>query len=119
MMKATQKNMMKMLKDGEGMEGMEEMMKAMGGEGGLEGLAGMDSENGPSSEQLKEMLLALKTMKDSGSIPPDEMAAVQGQLREPFGSSIEEIMTDADKDQESMSEADKELLDLMKPILDD
>lgn len=122
MMKAMQKNMMKMLKDGEGMEGMEEMMKAMGGEGaleGLEGLAGMDSEGGPSPEQLKEMLLALKTMKDSGSIPPDEMAAVRGQFREAFGSSIEEVMADADKDQESMSEADKELLDLMKSILDD
>jgi hypothetical protein len=124
MMKAMQKNMMKMLKDGEGMEGMEEMMAAMGGEGGLEGLEGlagmgMDGEDGPSPEQLKEMLLALKTMKDSGTIPPDELEAVRGQFREAFGSSIEEVMVDADKDQESMSENDKELLDLMKSILDD
>jgi hypothetical protein len=119
MMKAMQKNMMKMLKDGEGMEGMEEMMAAMGGEGGLEGLAGMgmDGEEGPSPEQLKEMLLALKTMKDSGTIPPDELEAVRSQFREAFGSSIEEVM--ANKDQESMSENDKELLDLMKSILDD
>lgn len=119
MMKAMQKNMMKMLKDGEGMEGMEEMMKAMGGGlEGLEGLAGMDSEDGPTPEQLKEMLLALKTMKDSGSIPPDELAAVRAQFKEAFGSSIEEVMADADKDEESMSEADKDLLDLMKSILD-
>jgi hypothetical protein len=121
MMKAMQKNMMKMLKDGEGMEGMEEMLAAMGGEGGLEGLAGMgmDGEDGPSPEQLKEMLLALKTMKDSGSIPPTELEAVRKQFREAFGSSIEEVMADADKDQESMTTNDKELLDLMKSILDD
>lgn len=123
MMKAMQKNMMKMLKDGEGMEGMDEMLKAMGGEGalgGLEALAGMDGEGGePSPEQLKEMLLALKSMKDSGSIPPEELDAVRSQFREAFGSSIDEVMSDADKDQDTMGTEDKELLDLMKSILDD
>jgi hypothetical protein len=122
MMKAMQKNMMKMMKTGEGMEGMEDMMKAMGGMEGMEGLAGMglgEGEDGPSPEQLKEMLMTLKTMKDSGSIPPEELDAVRSQFKEAFGSSIEDVMKDADKDADSIGETDKELLDLMKSILDD
>lgn len=119
MMKAMQKNMMNMLKGG---EGMEEMMKAMGGD--MEGLGdlagmGMDGEDGPSPEQLKEMLLTLKTMKDSGSIPPDELEAVREQFREAFGSSIDDVVSDADSDQDALNETDRELLDLMKEILDD
>lgn len=122
MMKAMQKNMMKMLKTGEGMEGMEEMMKTMGGDmeglGGLAGM-GMDGEDGPSPEQLKEMLLTLKTMKDSGSIPPDELEAVRDQFRQAFGSSIDDVVSDADSEADALNETDRELLDLMKEILED
>lgn len=116
MMKAMQKNMMKMMKDGQGMEGMDEMMKAMGGD--MAGL-GMNGEDGPSTEQLKEMLLMLKTMKESGSIPPDELEAVRVQFRQAYGASIEDIVSDADNEQDEMGEDDRELLELMKDILED
>lgn len=120
MMKAMQKNMMNMLKGGEGMEGMEDMMKAMGGEG-LGDLAGMgmDGEDGPSPEQLKEMLLTLKTMKETGSIPPDELEAVRTQFKAAFGAGIDDIVSEAEADQDAMAETDKELLELMKEILED
>jgi len=119
MQKAMQKNMMKMLKGG---EGMEEMMNAMGGDmegvGGLPGM-GMDGEDGPSPEQLKEMLLTLKTMKDSGTIPPDELEAVRAQFQEAFGAGIDDVVSDADEDPDALNETDKELLELMKEILKD
>lgn len=120
MMKAMQKNMMEMMKSGEGMEGMEEMMKGMGGEtGGMPGgMPGMDGEE-PSPEQLKEMLLALKGLKDSGSIPDSELSEVKKQFKEAFGSSIDDVMKDADGSSEQLASNDKELLDLMKSILDD
>lgn len=122
MMKAMQKNMMKMLKDGEGMEEMTEMMKTMGGD--MEGLGdlagmGMEGKDGPSPEQLKEMLLTLKTMKESGSIPPAELEAVRAQFKEAFGAGIDDIVSDAEADQDALAETDKELLDLMKEILED
>lgn len=121
MMKAMQKNMMNMLKGGEGSEGMEEMMKAMGGDMGMGDLAGMgmDGEDGPNPEQLKEMLLTLKTMKDSGSIPPEELEAVRDQFKAAFGAGIDDVVSDADADQDALAETDKELLDLMKEILED
>ena len=118
MMKAVQKQMMEMMKSGEGMEGMEEMMKEMGGLEGLGGLPGMDGEE-PDPEQLKMMLTQLKELKDSGSIPESEMKAVKDQFREAFGSSIDQVMKDADKDSEELSPQDKEMLELMKSILDD
>ena len=121
MMKAMQKNMMKMLKTGEGMEGMEEMMKGLGGD--MEGLGslgmGMDGEDGPSPEQLKEMLLTLKTMKESGTIPPEELEAVRAQFKEAFGAGIDDVVSDAEEDEDALNESDKELLELMKEILKD
>ncbi|CAJ1953276.1 unnamed protein product [Cylindrotheca closterium] len=119
MMKAMQKNMMEMMKSGEGMEGLEEMMKGMGdmGDMGMPGMPGMDGEE-PSPEQLKEMLSALKELKDSGSIPDSELAEVKKQFREAFGSSIDEVMKDANNAGGEMSTQDKELLELMKSILD-
>jgi F0F1-type ATP synthase membrane subunit b/b' len=120
MMKAVQKNMMNMLKDGEGMEGMEDMLKEMGGMEGMGDMASMmgpDGE-GPNPEQLKEMLLSLKQLKDSGSIPPDELDAVKSQFKEAFGSGIDEVMKDADAQGGELTSDDKELLDLMKSILD-
>lgn len=119
MMKAMQKNMMEMMKSGEGMENMEEMMKGMGGmEGGMPGMPGANGEE-PSPEQLKEMLLALKELKDSGSIPDSELSEVKKQFKEAFGSSIDDVMKDADGSSEELASNDKELLDLMKSILDD
>jgi hypothetical protein len=116
MMKAMQKNMMEMLKDGKGMAGMEEMMKNMGG---MDGLAGMDLANGegPSPEQLKEMLTAMKQMKDSGSIPPQEFEDVKKQFHVAFGASMEDLIRDADANQQEMSETDKEIVQLLKEML--
>jgi hypothetical protein len=119
MMKAMQKNMMNMLKNGEGMEGMEEMMKSMGGLDGMPpGLGGMDGD-GPSPEQLKEMLKNLKDMKDSGAIPPDEFDKVKEQFKEAFGSSIDDVVKEANVSNDELSKTDKELLELMKSIMQD
>lgn len=126
-MKASQKNMMEMMKTEEGQKQMEEMMGGMmGGMEGMEGmgaLAGMMGGGGDGEDmdpaQLKEMLTMLKTMKDSGSIPPDELATVRDQFRESFGSSIDDILKQADDSGGEMSDDDKELLDLMKGILED
>ncbi|KAL3942884.1 MAG: hypothetical protein SGBAC_003007 [Bacillariaceae sp.] len=119
MMKAMQKNVMEMMKSGEGMEEFEEMMKGMGDMGmpGMPGMPGADGEE-PSPEQLKEMLSALKELKDSGSIPDSELVEVKKQFREAFGSSIDEVMKDADNAGGDVSNQDKELLELMKSILD-
>jgi hypothetical protein len=121
MMKAFQKKMTDMMKSGEGMEGMEEMMKGMGdmdmGDMGMPGMPGMDGKE-PSPEQLKDMLTALKDLKDSGSIPPSELEEVKKQFRDAFGSSIDEVMKDADKADGEMGPEDKALLDLMKSILE-
>lgn len=123
MMKAVQKNMMEMMKEGKGLEGMEEMLKGMGGMegmGGMNGLAGLMGEDGegPSPEQLKEMLVSLKQMKDSGSIPPNEFDEVKKQFKEAFGSSLDDVVKDASRDGE-LSGTERELLDLMKAIMDD
>jgi hypothetical protein len=123
-MKASQKNMMEMMKTEEGRAEVEQMMgqmmEGMGGMEGMEGLSGMmGGEGEPSPEQLKEMLTLLKTMKESGNIPPEELATVREQFRESFGSSIDDMMKQADSEQAVMSADEKELLDLMKYILED
>jgi hypothetical protein len=116
-MKALQKNMMKMMKSGEGMEGMEEIMKGMGGMEGMLG-GGMDGED-IDPEQLKQMLLSLKEMKESGSIPPEEFEGVKEQFKEAFGSSIDDVIKEGDSNSSEFDSQDKELLDLMKQILYD
>ena len=123
MTKAMQKNMMEMMKSGNMPDGMEDMMKGMEGmegmpgmDGGMPGM-GMDGEE-PDPEQLKEMLRALKDMKDSGSIPESELAEVKKQFRESFGSNIDEVMKNASDSGEELGQQDQELLDLMKSILD-
>jgi len=134
-MKASQKNMMEMMKTEDGQKQMEDMMGGMmGGMEGMEGMEGMPGMEGmagmanmmggeggeePNPEQLKEMLLMLKTMKDSGSIPPEELVTVREQFKESFGSGIDDILSQADNSEGEMSEGDKELLDLMKGILED
>jgi len=116
MMKAMQKNMMEMMKTGKMPEGMEDMMKGMGDMDGM-GMPGMDGEE-PDPEQLKEMLRALKDLKDSGSLPESELVEVRKQFKEAFGSSIDDIMKGADESGDDLGEQDKELLDLMKDILE-
>ena len=122
-MKATQKNMMEMMKNPEGMEDLEKLMGGMlGGEGmeGLEGLlGGGENGEGPNLAQLKEMLTQLKIMKDAGTIPPEELRTVRQQFKESFGSSIDEIMSQAKNDKDGMTDADRELLVLMQDILED
>lgn len=126
-MNASQKQMMEMMKTEEGQKQMEEMMGGMmGGMEGMEGLGAMAGMMGggaegaePNPEQLKEMLTMLKTMKESGAIPPDELATVREQFRESFGSGIDDILKQAAGSEGEMSSSDKELLDLMKGILED
>jgi hypothetical protein len=110
-MKVMQKNMMEMMKSGKMPEGMEEMMQGMGGM-----MPGMDGDE-PDPEQIKVMLRELKNLKDSGSIPDSELEAVKKQFKESFGSSIEDLMKEADQNQGELADADKEMLDLMKSIL--
>ena len=113
MLKSMQKNMAEMLKSGKGMEGMEEMMKGMPGLGG-----GMGDGEGPSPEALKEMLVSLKELKESGSIPIEEFELVKKQFQDSFGSSVDDIVREADAKQEELSATDRELLSLMKSIMD-
>ena len=96
---------------------MEEMLKEMGGLDGLGGMPGMGGEE-PSPEQIKEMLLSLKELKDSGSIPDSELEEVKKQFTAAFGSSIDDIMKEANDNEAELSEEDKELMGLMKSILD-
>ena len=94
----------------------DDMMKGMGGMDGM-GLPGMDGEE-PDPEQLKEMLRALKDLKDSGALPESELVEVRKQFKEAFGSSIDDIMKGADEAGGELGTQDKELLDLMKDILE-
>jgi hypothetical protein len=114
-MKAMQKNMMNMMKSGD----MEEMMKQFGGEGGLEGLEGLEGMMGDDTdpEKLKESLMMLKQMKDSGSFDPSELEAVKGHFKEMYGNSIDEVIKEGE--QNGVDDADRELLKLMKDILED
>lgn len=116
-MKAVQKQMMEALKSGKGLEGMDEMMKGMNMDA-LAGMPGMGGDEDISPEQLKELLTQLKVMKDSGSLPADEMKAVKQQFKEAFGSSMDEVIKQAEKDGD-LGMQDKELLDLMKAVLYD
>jgi hypothetical protein len=117
MMKAMQQNMMEMMKSGKMPDGMEEMMDGLGGMDGM-GIPGMGDGEEPDPEQLKEMLRALKDMKDSGALPESELVEVRNQFKEAFGSSIDEIMKGADDAGDELGTQDKELLDLMKDILE-
>jgi len=117
MMKAMQNNMMEMMKSGKMPDGMEDMMSGMGDMGGM-GMPGMGDGEEPDPEQLKEMLRALKDLKDSGSLPESELAEVRNQFKEAFGSSIDDIMKGADDSGDELGVQDKELLDLMKDILE-
>mmetsp|Transcript_987 Transcript_987/g.1537 ORF Transcript_987/g.1537 Transcript_987/m.1537 type:complete len:132 (+) Transcript_987:3-398(+) len=112
LMKAMQKNMMEMMKDP---EKYQEMMQGMEGLGDMGGFPGMDGED-PDPEQLKMTLNALKEMKDSGSIPEENMAEVKAQFKELFGAGIEELVKQAE-DEDEADGTDKELLELMKYIL--
>jgi hypothetical protein len=117
MMKAMQKNMMDMMKTGKMPDGMEEMMNSMGDVGEM-GMPGMGDGGEPDPEQLKEMLRSLKDLKDSGSLPESELQEVRNQFKEAFGSSIDDIMKGADEAGDELEAQDKELLDLMKDILE-
>jgi hypothetical protein len=114
MMKAMQKNMMEMMKSG---EGMEELMKGMGGmegmnglmgEGGMGGMGGEDAD----PEQLKAMLTELKKAKDAGEISDKDLAAVKDMFKDSFGMSMDDLMKS-----DEISGTDKEVLDLMKDVL--
>lgn len=119
-MRAMQKNMAEAMKDPKKMEEMQEMMKGMEGMEGMEGLmggGGLDGES-PDPEQLKTMLRSLKELKESGSIPPDEFEKVKKEFKNTFGTSIDDIVKEANSGGEELNETDQELLDLMKAIMD-
>ncbi len=119
LMKSMQRNMVKMMKTGEGMEAMEAMMNSGGDMSGLAGLMGNPNGGGelPSQEEFKAMLLELKQLKESGSILPQELETVKAQFREAFGLNIDDITREADS-QGAMNDSEKEILELMKYILD-
>jgi len=112
MMKAMQKQMMEMMKDP---KGMEEMMKGMGGMEGLGDMAGLMGENGEDidPEQLMTMMRELKGAKDRGEISKEDLESVKSMFKETFGSSIESL------DQSGLTDEDKEVLKVMKDILQD
>lgn len=115
MMKAVQKKMMRLMKDGgKGLEGLKDIMGDLGGLGNMMG--GDMGEDGPSPEQLKEMLLSLKQMKESGQIPESEFETIRQQFKEGYGSSLEDAAKEAGASGE-LTDSDKELLQLMKDIL--
>jgi hypothetical protein len=115
MLKAMQKKIMEMMKSGEGMEELGELMKGMGGMDGLAGqMPGMGEGGQPDPAQVKEMLLALKRMKDSGEFSKEDLEPIKKEFKNAFGASIEDITRE-----EPLDENEKELLDLMKSILAD
>jgi hypothetical protein len=115
MMKAMQKNMMEMMKSG---EGMEELMKGMGGMEGMKGLmgegglGGMGDGEEADPEQLKAMLTELKKAKDAGEISDKDLVAVKDMFKDSFGMSMDDLMKS-----DEISGTDKEVLDLMKDVL--
>jgi hypothetical protein len=115
MLKVMQKNMMEMLKSGEGLEGMQEMLGGLGGLEGVmpNGMPGLEGEE-PSPEQVKEMLLALKQMKDSGSFSKEDIDTIKKEFKASFGSSVDDLSKG-----QPLDATEQELLDLMKSILDD
>ena len=119
------KNLMNMMKDGEGLEGMEgmegmeglsEMMAAMGGGDGMPGL-GSDGEVSP--EELKQSVAMMKDLVESGSVSKEELDLVRKQFQDVYGSDINDLIKDAEADEsgEELGEDGKELLDLFKTIL--
>lgn len=112
MMKAVQKNLMEMMKSGEVPEGTEEMMAGMEGMG----LPGMDGYGALDHEQTKEMLMQMRTMKEAGQIPDDQLEEVKKQFEQMFGTKIDDMMSGTNA--EELSEQEKELMEIMKGILD-
>ncbi len=113
MMRAMQKKMVEMIKSGEGLDGiagMEGMHNMLDGMAGKEGMEHMDL----SPQQVKEMLLALKGMKESGSFSREDLDMIKKQFKEAFGTSIDELGPS-----KPLTEDEKEILGMMKTILDD
>lgn len=115
MLKALQKQMMEMMKSGKGLEGLGNL-DGLAGMEGMEGLLGMEGmeDTDLSPAQVKEMLMALKQMKDSGTFSKEELDTIKKQFKESFGSGIDELGPD-----KPLNEEEKELLDMMKSILED
>lgn len=134
--KAMMKNLMNMMKEGgdgegggleemlkglggmEGMEGMEEMMAAMAGEGGMPGMDGLDGED-ISPEQLKASVKMMKELIDSGSVSGEELKMVREQFKTMYGSDINDLIKEADKEggSDELGDDGAELLELFKQIL--
>lgn len=112
-MKAVQKGMMEALKSGEGLEGMEEMMKGMDMEG-MAGMPGVGEDGEMDAEQLKEVLRQVKTLKDSGALPPDQLKEVKDAFKESYGATFDDVIKQAESE---FGAEDAELLELMKSVL--
>lgn len=124
------KTMMNLMKDGgkglegmPGMEGMEDMAAMMGGmgeggmPGGMPGMPGMDGEMSP--EDLKQTLGMMKDLMDSGQVSKEELVEVRNQFKEMYGSDISDLVKKASDEgaAETMSDDERELLDMFERIL--
>ena len=58
-------------------------------------------------------------LKDTGAIPPEELDEVKNQFKEAFGSSIDDVINEANNSEGELGNMDKELLELMKAVLYD
>ncbi len=114
MLKVMQKKLMEMMKSGEGMEGMQQMLQGMGGMPGMPDMSKLAEGEEPGPEQVKEMLLALKQMKESGAFSKEDLEAVKREFKQSFGTGIDDL-----SGSEPLNETEKELLDLMKSVLED
>ncbi|KAL7568492.1 hypothetical protein ACA910_012199 [Epithemia clementina (nom. ined.)] len=111
LLKAMQKNMAEIMKNTPPEE-MEELMKSMTG---MEGIMGADGGDGVDQEQLKAMLREFKAAKDRGEYSKQELEQVRKMFKEMFGSNLEELFKEA----ENATEEDREVMELMKAVLDD
>jgi hypothetical protein len=109
-MKAMQKNLMEMMKNGKMPEGTEDFMKE------FQGLPGLDGDEDISPAQLKEMLLSLKELKEDGKIPSEQWVGAKKEFEDAFGGTLDELVKAAQESGDEMTPEDKELLDLMESV---
>lgn len=78
----------------------------------MPGADGSDPDPAQLQGTIIEMLQAIKTMKDSGALPPEELEQVRAQFRESIG---DQVIKEAD----DIEESEKEFFTLLKAIMED
>jgi hypothetical protein len=66
---------------------------------------------------MKQMLLSLKQLKDSGEIAEKDFADIKREFLGAYGSSIEDVVKEAEAQGQEMDATERELVQLMKEIL--